>query len=388
MTSRTASTFASPIVESRKWLLESEQPAGRPLINVSQAAPVEPPPTAMRQEIARVALDVPEAHLYGPVFGLPALRSEVAQQWSQSYGGQIGQANVAITAGCNQAFCGTIAALLGEGDAVMLPVPWYFNHKMALDMAGAEALPLPLGPDMIPDPERAEALLTDRVKAIALVSPNNPTGVEYPADVLDAFYALCQSRGIRLILDETYRDFAQLGAHGLFQKDDWSGTLVQLYSFSKSYRLTGHRLGTIVADPALLVEIEKYLDTVTICPAQIGQHAALWGMQNLAQWLSGERAEILRRGEALHRLFDETPPAGWRLVSSGAYFGYLEHDFGLTSQDLAKRLVAEAGILMLPGSFFAPEADAAAQRQMRVAFANLNEDGIQQFGQRLSEWRP
>ncbi len=104
-------------------------------------------------------------------------------------------------------------------------------------------------------------------------------------------------------MDETYRDFdSRTGApHDLFADPDWDDTLIQLYSFSKAYRLTGHRVGAMVASRRLLAEVEKFLDTVTICPAQLGQHAALWGMRNLHDWLAGERAEILARRAAITR---------------------------------------------------------------------------------------
>ena len=286
--SRTADTFHPPVMEARRWLEGVIFPSERPLINVSQAAPVEPPPEPLRQAIAEIALSKPEAHLYGPVMGLPELRAEVAGQWRSAYGGDIAPENVAITSGCNQAFCAAIAALAGEGDDIILPTPWYFNHKMWLDMSGIRTVPLAARAGLLPDPDEAASLITERTRAIVLVTPNNPGGVEYPADLLRAFYDLAQSRGIALIVDETYRDFdARSGApHDLFADPDWADTLIQLYSFSKAYRLTGHRVGAMVASPALLAEAEKFLDTVTICPNQLGQHAALWGMQNLSQWLT------------------------------------------------------------------------------------------------------
>ena len=385
---RTATTFAPPVMEARRWLAEADLPADKPLINVSQAAPVDPPPQALRAEIARLALEEPQAHLYGPVLGLPDLRQEVASQWSAAYGGSIDAAQVAITSGCNEAFCATIATLLAEGDEVILPTPWYFNHKMALDMIGATSVALPTGASLVPDAEDAAQLITERTRAIALVSPNNPAGVEYPPEVLSAFFELCQARGITLILDETYRDFhsSTQAPHDLFTRPGWEATLIQLYSFSKAYRLTGHRVGAMVAGRERLAEVEKYLDTVTICPAQLGQFAALWGMRNLQQWLAGERAEILARGEAIRSGFGPLADKGWTLLGAGAYFAYLQHPFDLPSDVIARRLVSEAGILMLPGTMFTPEGDTAGQAQMRVAFANLDADGIAGFIDRLANW--
>ncbi|MBU2357684.1 MAG: aminotransferase, partial [Alphaproteobacteria bacterium] len=339
---RTATTFAPPVMEARRWLDGVTHPADRPLLNVSQAAPVDAPPAPMLEAMAQIVLTDPTAHLYGPVLGLPDLRAAVADRWSQAYGGDVRPDQVAITSGCNQAFAAAIATLCGEGDEVILPVPYYFNHAMWLDMSGVVTVPLQTGAGLIPDAADAAALITDRTRAIAIVSPNNPGGVEYPAATLTAFRDLCRARGIALIVDETYRDFdSRTGAaHDLFTDPDWDDTLIQLYSFSKAYRLTGHRVGAITASAARLAEVEKFLDTVAICPNQLGQRAALWGMRNLDQWLAGERAEILDRRAAITDHFGQLADRGWRLAGCGAYFAYLEHPFNMPSDKLAQALVA------------------------------------------------
>jgi aspartate/methionine/tyrosine aminotransferase len=383
---RTAATFAPPVMEARRWLEGVEFSAERPLINVSQAAPVDPPPDALRQAIAEAALSDPQAHLYGPVLGRPELRAELAAQWSEAYGGTVTADHVGITAGCNQAFCAAIAALCDHGDEVIVPVPWYFNHKMWLDISGVTAVPLPTGADLLPDPEAAAARITPRTRAIVLVTPNNPGGVEYPADLVAAFYRLAQHRGLALVVDETDRDFdARPGApHALFAEPGWDETLVHLYSFSKAYRLTGHRVGAMVTSPERLAEAEKFLDTVTICPNQLGQIAALWGMRNLRQWLAGERAEILDRRAAIGEQAPRLAAQGWHLMGCGAYFAYLRHPFALPSDELAPKLVREAGILLLPGTMFRPADDPAGARELRLAFANADRAQIATLFDRLA----
>jgi aspartate/methionine/tyrosine aminotransferase len=377
-----AATEPPPVMEARRWAAEATFPPDRPLINVSQAAPVDPPPLALRQALAEAALNDPAAHLYGPVLGLPALREEIALQWSAGYGGAIKPEQVAITQGCNQAFTAVMATLAGAGDEVILPTPWYFNHKMWLDMAGVKTVPLPGGPGLIPDAAAAADLITDRTRAIVLVTPNNPGGVEYPAETLAAFRDLARSRGIALIVDETYRDFdSRTGApHDLFHDPDWDDVLIQLYSFSKAYRLTGHRVGAVVASTARLAEVEKFLDTVAICPSQLGQIGALWGMRNLAQWVAGERAEILHRRAAMQAGFHRLQ--GWQLLGCGAYFAYAAHPFDLPSDQLAKRLVQQASILMLPGTMFQPAG--LGRSELRIAFANIDAGGITTLFDRLA----
>ena len=374
-----ARTSAPPVMEARRWVAEA--PAEPPLVNVSQAAPVEPPPAPLRAEMARLVAEEPAAHLYGPVLGLPALREALAARWSEHYGGAVEPSHVAITAGCNQAFATAMATLAEPGDNVLLPVPWYFNHKMWLDQTGVEARPLPTA-NLLPDPEEAAALIDGRTRAIALVSPNNPAGVEYPPETLAAFLTLARDRGVALILDETYRDFhsAPDPVHGLYAEPGWAETLIGLYSFSKAYRLTGHRVGALIAHPDRLAQAEKVLDCLTICPPALGQHAALWGLGHLRQWLAGERAEILARTEAMRAAAGRLP--GWEADGLGAYFAYLRHPFEAPSDRVARALVRKAGVLALPGTMFAPEGDGA--RHLRVAFANLDAAGIDRLADRLA----
>lgn len=379
-----ARTAPPPVMEARRWLAGIDFPRDRPLINLSQAAPVDPPPEPLREAMAAMIRDEPDTHLYGPVLGLPTLRAEIAWRWSSAYDGEIHPDDVAITAGCNQAFATAIMTLAEPGDAVLLPVPWYFNHKMWLDMSGIEAIPLPCDAEMHPDLAAAEALWTPRTRAVVLVTPNNPTGAEYPSALIESFAALARSKGAALVLDETYRDFRSDPArpHGLFTDPDWRDTLLHLYSFSKSFRLTGHRTGALIASPARLAEAEKILDTVTICPPQLGQKSALWGLRNLTDWLAAERGEILHRRAAAYAALSSLP--GWRVLGCGAYFAYVEHPHPLPSDELCPLLVRDLSLLTLPGTMFAPEGDGRAKRQLRLAFANVNAEGLGVLGERLA----
>ena len=377
-------TDAPPVMEARRWLNGKRFPDDKPLLNFSQAAPVEPPPLPLREAMAAMVLDRPEAHLYGPVLGLPDLRAAIARDWSSAYRGAVAPEQVAVTAGCNEAFAAAMATLAGPGDEVLLATPWYFNHKMWLDMAGVTTVPLPTDATLAPDPGTARALLTERSRAIVLVTPNNPGGVEYAPERLAAFAALAREAGIALVVDETYRDFhsAEGPPHALFADQGWDDTLIQLYSFSKAYRLTGHRVGALLASPPRLAEVEKFLDTVTICPPQLGQLAALWGMENLGEWLAAERREVLARKRAmvagLNRL------KGWRCLGAGAYFAYVEHPFDIPSPELAKLLVDKAHVLVLPGTMFRPPGDPAGLRELRFAFANADAAGLHDLMDRLA----
>ncbi len=196
-----------PIPAARAWVRRYAGAAG-PLVDLSQAAPGSPPPPEMLERLA-VAARTPDAARYGDIAGDRDLRATYARHLSTAYGGAVGADEVAVTAGCNQAYFVAAMTVARAGEALMLPVPWYFNYKTTLDLLGIGTVPLPCAAaaGFVPDPDAAERLLTTRVRAIVLVTPNNPTGAIYPAATIARFAELCRRRGIRLILDETYADF-------------------------------------------------------------------------------------------------------------------------------------------------------------------------------------
>ena len=242
---------APPIPEAKAWVRKYDGRAG-PLIDLSQAVPGYPPHPELLERLGRAAASR-EAATYGDIAGDPALRATYAAHVSALYGAKIHSENVAITAGCNEAFFVAIMALARAGDGVMLPSPWYFNHKMALDMLGIETVALPCRPEagFVPNVVDAQRLLSDRVRAIVMVTPNNPTGAIYPPKTVAAFHGLCREHGIALIIDETYRDFMS-GAPHFSLTSGWAENIVQLYSFSKTYCIPGHRAGALIADGALV----------------------------------------------------------------------------------------------------------------------------------------
>ena len=126
---------APPISEAMTWVKPGER--NRALFNLSQAVPSYSPAEALQAEISRLARD-PEIHLYTDIHGIPELRSALARHMAADYRGHIDAENVSITSGCNQAFCAAIMAVAQRGDNVVLPVPYYFNHQMWLDMLGVE----------------------------------------------------------------------------------------------------------------------------------------------------------------------------------------------------------------------------------------------------------
>lgn len=376
-----AAIDAPPIPTAQAWKAAYDGRHG-PLIDLSQAVPDSPPPADFLARLAAAA-GGGDAARYGPILGDAALREAHAAETSRIYRGAVGAANVAITSGCNQAFVVAMLALAAAGDAVILPAPWYFNHRMTLDMLGIETrvLPCRIEAGFVPDPDDAARLIDDRTRAIVLVTPNNPTGAVYPPQVIARFAELARRRGIALVLDETYRDFLPQGqqrAHDLFEDADWGGTLVQLYSFSKAHAIPGHRLGAIVAAQAFVSEVMKIQDSLQICPARPAQPVVAWAIEALRPWREAKRADLARRAEACRAAL--ASGNRWRLGSIGAYFAFMEHPFADRSATaVAEGLAIQAGVLGLPGTFFGP----GQERFLRFAFANVDGASLAPLGARL-----
>ncbi|MFM8681312.1 MAG: aminotransferase [Alphaproteobacteria bacterium] len=365
---------APPIPEARGWVRDYRGEAG-PLVDLSQAAPGSAPPPEL---LARLAAEAGKAESarYGDIRGDAALREALSADLAARGGGIVRPSEIAITAGCNQAFFVAMLAVARAGDAVLLPVPWYFNHQTTCELLGIEPRPLPCDAarGFVPDPAAAEALIDERVRAIALVTPNNPTGAIYPPETIAAFAELCRRRGIWLVLDETYADFLPgEGArpHALFAGDDWRGTVIRLYSFSKAYAVPGHRVGAMFADAATTGQVAKVLDNLQICAPRAAQAALAWAIGALAGWREESRREIVARGEAFARMLATVP--GWRIDSAGAYFAYVRHPFpGMPAARVAEKLARERGVLCLPGSFFGP----GQETHLRIAIANAARETI------------
>ena len=370
-----------PVAMVQSWTAGRQFPTNRPLLDLGQAAPGWPMADALTTHVAE-QLAMPGNSGYAPILGHPALRTALADETQRIYGGKITSDQVAITSGCNQAFVVAAMAVARAGDAIMLPVPWYFNHKMTLDMLGIEAQPLPcrIEDSMIPDVKAAERAITPRTRAIVLVTPNNPTGAIYPAATLAAFSDLAARHGLALIIDETYRDFIPDAAspHALLEDADWPETIIQLYSFSKSFAMPGLRVGAVVAGAKTINVIQKALDSIAICASQPGQAAALYGLKHLAAWRTEKRLEMARRLEAFQGamapLADRFP-----IVSAGAFFAYCRHPFAVDSMTVGKRLADEASVAAMPGAAFGD----GQESMIRFAFGNIAPERARDVGARL-----
>lgn len=372
-----------PIPMVRQWAAGYDGRLG-PLIDLSQAVPGYAPHARLLAALAEAA-GSPRYAGYGPIDGEEVLRAAYARHLEQVYGAAVAVANVHISAGCNQAFAAAVMALVGPGESVLLPSPFYFNHQTTLAMLGASSVTVDCHAALgfVPRLEDIAAALNPAVRAVVLVTPNNPTGAVYPPELLRDILALCRARGLWLLLDETYRDFLPAASgdaapHGLFQGAAWQDNLVALYSFSKSFCMAGHRLGAVTAGAPVVAQIAKVMDNLQICAPRAPQAAVAATLVELADWRAANRHEMARRAVAFRAALAEAP--GWRLDAVGAYFAYVHHPFsGQGSEHVARRLASQAGVLAVPGVFFGGN----QHQHLRMAFANAGLDVLRGLGERL-----
>jgi aspartate/methionine/tyrosine aminotransferase len=313
------------------------------------------PPAAVAEAVAAaVAEGGTGLDRYGPMAGDPALLELVRRELGGRRGLDLADCDLLVTAGSNMAFHAVVQVLCDPGDEVLLPLPWYFNHAMAIQLAGGVPVPVAAGP--VADPEILAAAIGPRTRAIVTVSPNNPSGVVLPAAVLQAINRLCAERGLLHLSDEAYADFV-FGPEAHHSPGSAAGSgahTATFFSLSKSHGMAGWRIGYAAVPKALREPLAKVQDTVLICPPQLTQRAAAAALATGPGWVA-ERVATLspRRTQLLQAL---APAQAWGLaplaVPEGAFYALVEAPWSAEEKTLLEHLVLRHGVAALPGGAF------------------------------------
>lgn len=372
-----------PISEVKEWL--AARPVdGPPLIDLCQAVPDYPPAPELTAHLGELLAD-PLISRYSPDEGLPEAREAICGYYGRKYGARIAPSEICLTIGASQAFWLAIVALCSAGDELVVQAPYYFDHAMALEMQGLRGIYAPFDEFSggLPSPEKIASLITDRTRAILLVTPSNPTGAITPPETLHELYELARRRNIALILDETYNEFIPGGPrpHDLFTRENWGDHFIHLASFGKTLALTGYRAGMLAASEAFIRQALKVQDTMAVCQPRITQHAVMYGVERLERWVAANREMMTRRHDLFRAEFTK-PGNRFHLSASGAFFAWVRHPFsGLTGRQAARRLLDQAAILCLPGEVFGP----GLEGYLRLAFGNIHEETIPEAVRRFRE---
>ncbi len=341
-----------------------------------------PPPEALAA--ARAFGDDPADHLYGAVEGEPDLVAAIERKLAAENGIEVRPARrVVVTAGGNMAFVNAVLAIGDLGDEFLLPVPYYFNHEMAIVMAGCRPVPVPTRDDFQLDLDAIERAITSRTRAVVTISPNNPTGAVYREADLRAVNALCAERGFYHVHDEVYEYFTYDGVRHV-SPGSFPGAAahtISLFSLSKAYGFAGWRVGYMVIPAALFEAVDKIQDTNLICPPIVSQRAALAALGVGRAYTAARVAALADRRhqvmDALARLGDlvTVPPA------SGAFYVVLRVRSARTSIALTERLIREHRVALIPGTAFGLDDGGGAT--LRLSYGAVEGERLEQGLSRL-----
>jgi len=271
---RPASTRASGLPRSAIREIMSLA-AGRPeVIHLEVGEPDAPTPSYIIEAAMRAARE--GWTRYAPNAGLPSLRRKVAERVSRRLGTQVAEGRIVVTTGAVGGLFSALMSVLDPGDEVLVPDPGWPNYAAIAHLAGAQAVRYRLFPDkgFLPDLEEVRRLTTERTKAILINTPGNPTGTLFSRELMRGVIEHARRAGLYVVSDEVYEDMVFEGEHvsaGAFGADD---RVFVVSGASKSFAMTGWRLGWLVCPPQLAGVVTALQEPMTSCASTIAQKAA------------------------------------------------------------------------------------------------------------------
>ena len=295
---------------------------------------------------------------YVPNAGIIELREAIATKIHSSNHFEATVDQVTVTVGAVQGLFSTLLALAEPGDRILLPDPGWPNYSMMAHLLhlGQDYYVLRAQNEFLPDPDELERAITPRTRAIIVNSPSNPLGTIIPADILRRICELAARHDLCVISDEAYEHIVfEAGFESSAALDDVS-CVVSIFTFSKSYAMTGWRVGYVVAPKLLSPIIQKLQEPQISCvnaPAQFAATAALQGPQDV---VADMRATYLSRRNALTKVLDEHEIK--HVQPAGAFYTWVSlGDIPLASGEFARRLLLERGVAVAPGDAFGPSGE-------------------------------
>jgi len=272
-------------------------------------------------------------------------------------------------------------------DEIIVPVPYYFNHRRAIMMANCRCVKVPTDANFQLIPEAIEGAITPRTRGVVTVSPNNPSGAVYSESTLRTVNEICRRHGIYHISDEAYEYFAY-GAAKHFSPGsiaDSNRHTISLYSLSKTFGLASWRVGYMVIPRHLREAVEKVQDVVVICPPVISQYAALGALKAGRAYCREKIQELAEVREVIFTELDKIKDLCTVFRTEGAFYLLVRVHADLDPMVLVERLIREYGVGVIPGTSFGLE----DKCYLRISYGCLNmgtvAEGIGRLAQGLKE---
>lgn len=308
---------------------------------------------------------------YAPNAGLRPLRERVARRCADRWSRPVEADQVVITTGAIGGLFSAMFTVLDPGDEVLIPDPGWPNYESIAHLASATPVryQLPAERGFLPDVEELASLVTPRTKAILINTPGNPTGAVFPKPLMQAIVDLARAQGLYVISDEIYEDIVFGGTHVSAAELGAEDRVFIVSGFSKSYAMTGWRLGWLVCPPALSATAASLQEPTTSCastPSQMAGEAALAGDQDV---VTAFRKTFQRRRDLVVQAFAGT--SFLPIVPAGAFYALVDVSAaGKSSFETAKAILLEAAVAVVPGSTFGPASD----RYIRIAYTIGDQD--------------
>src|SRR4051812_9464427 len=319
---------------------------------------------------------------YSPNSGLPALRQQIARRTSERWKTEVTPAQVVVTTGAIGALFTAIVTVADRGDEILMPDPGWPNYESIAHLIGASAVRYQLSPQnaFLPDPDDIASKVTDRTKAILINTPGNPTGAVFPHAVMARLADIARSRGLYLISDEIYEDIVFDRKHVSAGSFGLGSNVFVISGFSKSYAMTGWRLGWLICPPDLAGVATSLQEPLTSCASTIAQKAGEAALAGSGDAVEQFRQMFHRRRDILVKTFSGTDLVP--MVPDGAFYGLVDiSPSGLKSLDFAKRFLLERNVATVPGITFGPSCD----RFVRVAFT-IEDERLREGLERLRNY--
>ena len=335
------------------------------VISLSVGEPDFPTPWVIREE---AFYHLEKGHTsYTSNWGLIELREEIAkylERYNMSYEPKT---EILITVGASEGVDAVLRAILNPGDEIIVSQPCYVNYVPLAELCQAKAVPLDTGKSgFYPTAEQVEKLITPKTKALMICSPNNPTGTMIPKEELEKIAALVKKHQIWVISDEIYCELVYDGSEhvSIGSFPGMKDYTIILNGFSKSFAMTGWRIGYIAAPNELLSQIVKVHGYNTICAPIFSQYAAAEGLRNGWKEVEKMRVSYQQRRNLMEKAFNEM---GLPVPEpKGAFYMFPDiSSTGLSSEEFATRLFKEHNVAVVPGSVFGE----GGEGHIRVCYA-------------------
>jgi aspartate/methionine/tyrosine aminotransferase len=356
---------------------------GKDVIHLEIGEPDFPTPKHI-VDAGKQALDEGWTH-YGPAMGLPELREAIAEYISKTRGITVNPANVCVTPGGKPMIFFPILALLGPGDEAIYPNPGFPIYESMIRVSGATAVPVPLVEErgFSFDLNVFRKSLTSRTKLVILNSPQNPTGGTIPPEDVAAIADEVRKRDLIVLSDEIYTRIVYDGGMpvsiaslpGMLEK-----TII-LDGFSKTYAMTGWRLGYGVLPPSLTDAVSKLMVNSNSCTASFTQRAGIAALKGPQEPVTAMVQEFRRRRDAFCAGLNDIP--GWTcIIPGGAFYAFANvKGAGRSSREIADALLNEAGVACLNGGGFGEYGEG----YIRFSYANSHEN-LMRAVERIKGW--